>query len=90
MQKIVGTTAEDLFESLSGGSDRQTRVLVTVVGDGTVYIDSDPAVTSDTGVPLVAGQFYADDFMNARESIYAVAETGTVDVRIMALGAAGQ
>lgn len=87
MQVTVTDTVAALVTSRNGDEDRPSRVLITVVGAGTLYVDTVATGDDTTMVPLVEGQFAAEVDMRAGEVIYARAGDGeSVDVRIMPSG----
>ncbi len=75
--KSVGTSA-----TLLVGDDR-SRCAVEAYNDdasATVYVSSDPNVTTATGRPVPAGQAMFDQL--GRGPLYAIAASGTIDVRV--------
>lgn len=85
--KFIGDAAEPLIQSTHGDFGRPNRVTFTVVSETTLYIATDPAVTPDTGVPIVKGVFVSDENLRSGETIYGIAETGEeVEVRYMSFG----
>lgn len=77
-----------LIRSKSGDGFRKTRLLFTVVGSGTLYVDKDPGVTQETGVPFVEGVYGSDELLIRDETLYAVAADGEeIDVRYITQGA---
>lgn len=69
-----------------GASPLEDRQVVTIQPlDGVVYFGYDNSVTSLTGTKIFKGQIYP---MEASDqlSVYIIAETGTVDVRITEVG----
>jgi hypothetical protein len=85
MQSTVGTTAKNVITSTNGDVNRPSKILFTVVGDGTIYIEHNTTASASTSVPMVEGQ-YADADLYAGDIISMVSD-GSVDVRIFASGA---
>lgn len=92
MQKTFVPVADQsepqiLVRSTGGDYSRRSRVLFTVVGEGTLWVDNKSNVTQETGVPFVAGVYGSDEGLWANETLYAVAGDGEeIDARIMLQG----
>lgn len=74
----VGTSATALYSATSTGA----RVTIYVnSGAGTVYV-GDSGVTTTTGLPVAAGEFFPID-LNAGEVLYGIVASSTSTVRVM-------
>lgn len=79
----VSTTAVEVKVGASVDEDRQVVTVQPL--DGDIYYGYNSSVTTSTGTKIFQGQFFPFE-ASRRLSIYLIAESGTVDVRITEVG----
>lgn len=94
-EDVTSAAPVELVVSERGGFGLGTDFNVTVEGEGKIYVDflpptgaNDAAKAADlkaNGLPLTEG-LYADGTLIAGEVLWAVADTGTVEVRVIRKG----
>lgn len=95
MATVTDAEIQELVRSQRGGFGLTSGFTATVVGSGKIYVSyDDPEGDTDedkitwlkaNGIPLSEGQ-YAEDELIAGDVLFAVADTGSVDVRVTRKG----
>lgn len=82
MHQSVGTAAVVLAVT------PQQAPVIQNLGPGNLYIDSNPGVTTNSGLKLAVGDTYEypRDLAEAAGSVYAIADQAATDVRILVVG----
>ncbi len=78
-QNVLSTAAEEIFVANKGVSFREVKNVDASIA---VYIGNSSSVTTSTGHKLAFGESFAFEGEAAKQSIYAIAASGTPTVTL--------